>query len=85
MPVIGRPKWVGIPNVRDLSAVMPPKAREAKVYKARVQMSCKVAAGGTVEGCAVETEDPLGMGWGEAAVTSFGVLVGFYGPHLGSR
>jgi TonB family protein len=66
--VIGRPKWMAVPQVNDITAVMPPKARAAKVFKARVQMVCSVIAGGRVDSCAVEAEEPLGLGWGEAAV-----------------
>ncbi len=66
-PVIGKPKWVAIPKINDLEAVMPAEAKAAKVYKARVLMSCKVAAGGAVDGCKAESEEPPGLGYGRAA------------------
>jgi len=67
-PVIGKPKWTAVPAINDLAAVIPAQARTAKVYKARVMMACNVAAEGTVDGCAVKSEDPTGLGYGAAAM-----------------
>lgn len=67
-PVIGKPKWSRVPAVNDLAAVMPSEARKAKVYKSRVVMTCKVVADGAVEGCRVDSEDPAGLGYGQAAL-----------------
>ena len=67
-PVIGRPKWVAVPAINDLAAVLPPEARKASVYKARVMMACSVVAEGAVDGCVVSSEDPAGLGYGAAAV-----------------
>jgi len=53
VPVIGKPKWVTVPRVHDIAAVMPEAAKKAGVYKARVILDCTVATGGLVEGCQV--------------------------------
>jgi TonB family protein len=68
-PVIGRPKWLALPAVNDLAAVMPAAAREAGVYKARVMMNCDVGSGGAVVDCVVENEAPGELGYGAAAVS----------------
>jgi len=66
-PVIGKPKWTAVPAINDLAAVVPAEARKAKVYKARVMMSCNVVTDGAVDGCAVLSEDPAALGYGAAA------------------
>jgi hypothetical protein len=67
-PVIGRPKWVQTPQINDLEAVMPPAARKAGIYKARTSLECQVIAGGAVDGCTVVSQDPPGLGYGDAAL-----------------
>lgn len=68
-PVIGRPRWTAVPAISDLAAVVPPEAKKVKVYKARVVMTCRVAAEGKVENCGVTSEDPAGLGYGQAATS----------------
>lgn len=65
--VVGRPKWIGVPQFSDIAAVLPPKAREAKVYQARVLMTCTVLEGGAVNACKTESEEPAGLGYDKAA------------------
>jgi hypothetical protein len=67
--LVGRPRWVAVPEIRDLAAVVPETAKKAKVYKARVVMTCSVMADGKVDGCAVESEDPASLGYGAAALS----------------
>jgi TonB family protein len=67
-PVIGRPKWVAIPRINDMAAMLPEAAKKAKVYKARVVMDCKVVAEGAVDGCKVVSQDPTGLGYDQAAL-----------------
>lgn len=66
--VIGRPKWLLVPQVNDLEAVLPEAAKVAKVYKARVVMQCRVVAEGAVEGCTIRSQDPAGLGFDSAAL-----------------
>jgi TonB family protein len=68
-PVIGRPRWMAAPAINDLAAVVPAEAKKAKVYKARVVMTCRVVAEGKVEGCEVQSEEPVGLGYGRAAAS----------------
>lgn len=67
-PVIGKPKWVQTPQINDLEAVLPQAARKAGVYQARASLECKVVAGGAVDGCAVVSQDPPDLGYGDAAL-----------------
>ncbi len=67
-PLIGKPKWVGLPKVNDMSAVIPAAARQAGVYKARIVLECGVVADGAVDQCQVVSQDPGGLGYGDAAV-----------------
>ena len=66
-PIIGRPQWVQIPRVTDIEAVLPPQAKKAGVFQARVVMTCRVVEDGKVEGCKTETQEPDGLGFGQAA------------------
>lgn len=67
-PVIGRPKWMAVPRINDIVAVLPEPAKKAKVYKARVVMECKVVAEGHVDDCKVLSQEPGGLGYDEAAM-----------------
>lgn len=65
---IGRPAWRALPAMEDFTAVIPPAAREAHVYKARVVMTCVVVAEGAIDSCQTDSEDPAGLGYADAAV-----------------
>lgn len=67
-PTIGRPEWAALPSAADFTAAIPPAARKASVFKARVVMNCTVGAGGALDGCQPESEDPAGLGYADAAV-----------------
>jgi hypothetical protein len=67
-PVIGRPKWTAVPAINDLAAVVPAKAKAARIYRARVVMDCRVVAEGKVDACVVRSEDPGDLGYGAAAM-----------------
>lgn len=66
-PVIGRPRWTSLPQLEDFTAVIPDAARKAGVYNARVVISCTVAADGALQGCKSRSEEPAGLGYGQAA------------------
>ncbi|WP_337188808.1 hypothetical protein [Phenylobacterium sp.] len=68
-PAVGRPSWRAVPSIEDLAAVIPPAARAAKVFRARVMMTCRVVSEGRVDGCSVESEAPEGLGYGAAAMS----------------
>jgi TonB family protein len=68
-PVIGRPRWTALPRGEDMVSAVPAQARQAGVLKARVVIECAVGASGGLEACAVQSEEPAGLGYGEAAVT----------------
>lgn len=67
-PVIGRPEWRALPAMEDFTAVIPAAARQAKVYRARVVMSCTVGAEGGLEACKTTLEEPGGLGYADAAM-----------------
>lgn len=67
-PVIGKPRWMAVPQINDLVAVLPPAAKAAKVYSARVVMECQVVAEGQVDGCKVLSQEPAGLGYDQAAL-----------------
>jgi len=67
-PVIGKPKWMAVPQINDLVAVLPEAAKKAKVYRARVVMECKVVAEGLVDGCKAMSQEPAGLGYDQAAL-----------------
>jgi periplasmic protein TonB len=56
-----------MPSGVDIERNFPERAaREGKSGAVRIR--CKVTAQGKVEQCAVQSEDPLGYGFGEAAL-----------------
>lgn len=67
-PVIGKPRWMAVPKLADLQAVLPPAAQKAGVLHARVVLRCRVAAGGAVDDCKVASETPAGLGYGAATL-----------------
>ncbi|WP_337188809.1 hypothetical protein [Phenylobacterium sp.] len=67
-PVIGRPEWVSLPNIEDMSAVVPEAAKARKVFKARAVINCQVGASGDLETCGVQSEEPAALGYGDAAL-----------------
>lgn len=69
LPVIGKPNWAAVPRINDIAAMLPPAAKAAKVYKARVVMDCRVVAEGAVDGCTIKSQEPAGLGYDQAALS----------------
>jgi protein TonB len=65
--VISNPDWVRVPNGDELQEYYPPRALELS-KGGRVSMTCTVTEKGTVTDCAVNSEDPSDMGFGQAAL-----------------
>lgn len=65
-PTIGKPEWVSLPNLEQLSAAMPSYA--SLTGPARILLNCAVVADGKVEDCKVVSEDPPGKGLGVKAL-----------------
>ena len=61
------PTWADLPALADFQATFP--KTENGVNHVRVVLACDVAAGGALAGCAVESEDPPGQGYGAGALT----------------
>lgn len=66
--LLPQPNWVTFVDQGRMIELYPDKAADAGVKTGRGVVDCTVAAGGTLTGCTVESEDPPGMGFGEAAV-----------------
>ncbi|WP_374571610.1 hypothetical protein [Phenylobacterium sp.] len=64
----GKATWVALPDVEAFRAGFPAAAMQAGVGVARVVLRCTAGAGGALEGCAVESEEPAGLGFGDAAL-----------------
>lgn len=63
-PLIGKPDWTAMPAATDF--VAPEAAVKAGVLKARVVMTCTVAADGGLTNCSTLTEEPAGYGYAAA-------------------
>ena len=63
--VITNPNWVQHPMPR-----FPAAAAEAGVTEGRVGLNCAANASGRLTNCTVTSEDPVGSGFGEAALTA---------------
>lgn len=62
-----RPAWTGQPDAAVMRELFPLQAMAADIGKARVILGCVVGADGALSGCKVESEDPQGVGFGDAA------------------
>lgn len=60
-------QWVATPNGMDIAQVFPPEAVKSGKSGA-VLLDCEVAREGSLQGCAVEIEDPVGLEFGAAAM-----------------
>jgi hypothetical protein len=61
------PKWAALPSVTEIQAAVP--KTEGGPNNARVTLVCDVVAGGALNGCAVDREEPAGQGFGPAILT----------------
>lgn len=59
--------WVATPTGQDIANVYPPTAVQAGKGGA-VLLECQVAREGSLEACAVQIEDPVGLEFGAAAL-----------------
>lgn len=66
-PAVGKPQWTVLPEASDFQAGYPRAALAAGVLKGRAVLSCLVAAEGRLSDCSVVSEEPAGLGFGEAA------------------
>jgi hypothetical protein len=66
---IDNPQWAYQPNADALASVQPRLAAILGLNGV-VRLTCKTAATGELNGCAVDEESPVGMGYGEAALTA---------------
>lgn len=73
-PPLGKPQWLKLPTQQDMADRLPAQARAAGVFKARVVMSCVIAANGALGDCNVDSAEPSGLGFGAAAVDLGGIM-----------
>jgi len=66
-PELREVTWVATPTGQDIANVYPPTAVQAGKSGA-VLLECKVATQGSLEKCAVQIEDPVGLEFGMAAL-----------------
>lgn len=66
--VIGKPQWRAMPSGADFAKVYPAAAVKAGVKGARIIMLCEIGAGGWLTNCFVQTEEPQGLGFDQAAL-----------------
>jgi hypothetical protein len=58
--------WLALPTAAEFQAAFP--KTESGANRVRIVLLCDVAAGGALAGCAVESEEPAGQGYGAAAL-----------------
>lgn len=66
--VLAKAKWTQLPGLADFDALYPAKAKAGGVMTGVGVVSCQVAVNGTLEECRLVSEDPPGLGFGEAAM-----------------
>ena len=67
MAVISNPQWLKKPNGDDLVSYYPTRAMDLG-KSGNATITCKVKANGTLENCAISSEDPSGFGFGDASI-----------------
>lgn len=65
--IITNPDWLRRPSADHMAEFYPSRAR-MRGLAGRATVSCSVLADGTLAACQVISEDPVGEGFGEAAV-----------------
>jgi TonB family protein len=63
----GSGTWVRQPSTEELAAAYPVVARNKKI-EGWATLACEVKSDGALSGCVVGSEEPEGMGFGEAAL-----------------
>ncbi|MBS0298223.1 MAG: TonB family protein [Proteobacteria bacterium] len=66
--VLAKAKWSQLPGLADFEALYPAKAKAQGVMTGVGVVSCQVAVGGALEECRLVSENPEGLGFGEAAM-----------------
>lgn len=66
-PTVIAPDWSSRPSGADLARLYPAQARALRQDGSAV-MACRVTLSGELSGCAIEREQPLGSGFGEATL-----------------
>jgi TonB family protein len=68
------PVWIKQLDPRTIPRLFPAAAAKAGYKVGRASVECTVAADGTLSGCTTVTEDPAGLGFGDAAMEVAGVM-----------
>ncbi len=63
--LVTAPVWLRRPSGNDLARVYPPRAAEEGIG-GRATLICGVDGDGRLEACKIESESPVGYGFGEA-------------------
>ena len=71
-PTIGTPHWVRVPNALDAPSAFPEPAQAAHVLEGHATLDCSVIGDGKLDHCAISNEDPVGLGFGAAALAMAG-------------
>jgi protein TonB len=65
--VITNPDWIRRPSAQDLARYYPSRAQTLG-KEGRATMTCSVTVSGTLTACSVVSEEPDGMGFGDALI-----------------
>jgi TonB family protein len=69
---LDKPNWVSFIPAGRMTALYPAAAVDAGIKTGRGVVTCTVAPDGTLTACALESEDPPGKGFGQAALAAVG-------------
>jgi TonB family protein len=67
-PIVGKPRWVRLPEVSSVEASYPKAAIDANITTGRATLSCRVGPAGKLEDCRVTRQEPAGYGFDAAAL-----------------
>ena len=69
-PQVMHPDWVVLPDVDRTARLFPPAASQAGVRTGVARVDCQVGEDGALNACKLVSEEPAGMGFGEAALAA---------------
>ena len=73
-PLITQPLWKATPSTLDFLRAYPDKPRRDRIG-GRAVVQCGVRTDGGMEGCALVSEEPAGLGFGDAALKLTATMV----------
>ena len=67
---IGQPDWTALPDASKTAQLYPAAARDAGVVTGAGKVDCRIGDDGDLNSCTLLSEEPVGLGFGDAALSA---------------